>query len=175
MKNTAVKSDEACQIDSAIYQGQIRHRRFAPRANKFTYQLHMLAINVDEINTEHSPNLKAQGPFGYSWYRPMRFCEKDYVKGDLLPLRARIENKCSALGYNAPINKIIMLVQVRCFGFYFSPANFYFCYNNNNECDAMLVEVSNTPWNQRHYYLVHLNTSTLNNSTSNTGAKKSNR
>jgi hypothetical protein len=49
-----------------------------------------------------------------------------------------------------------MLVQVRCFGFYFSPANFYFCYDNKNQCQQMLVEVSNTPWNERHYYLVDL-------------------
>jgi DUF1365 family protein len=164
------------KLTSAIYQGQIRHRRFAPRENKFTYKLHMFAINLDELNDEHANHLKAQGPFGYSWFKPMRLCQQDYVKasvkasvkgnnkGDNKPglnsdplfLRARIEDKCRRLGHNMAINKIVMLVQVRCFGFYFSPANFYFCYNKQDQCDAMLVEVSNTPWNQRHYYLVNL-------------------
>lgn len=156
------------QLTSAIYQGQVRHRRFAPRENKFTYTLHMFAINIDELDVDHKPHLKSQGIFGYSWFNPMRFCQADYlietvkrnnkshVRSDPLPLRTRIENKCRALGHTATINKIMMLVQVRCFGIYFSPANFYFCYNNDDECEAMLVEVSNTPWNQRHYYLVDL-------------------
>lgn len=152
----AKKNVADCQLNSAIYDGQIRHRRFAPRENKFTYQLHMLALDVDEVAFDGKNNLIAQGPFGYAWFYPMRFCEKDYVKGDLLPLRTRIENKVRALGHEHNVDKIIMLVQVRCFGFYFSPANFYFCYDNNGECDVMLAEVSNTPWNQRHYYLVNL-------------------
>lgn len=50
-----------------------------------------------------------------------------------------------------------MLVQARCFGLYFSPANFFFCYSSDGDCMYMLVEVSNTPWNKRHYYLVDLN------------------
>ena len=61
-----------------------------------------------------------------------------------------------------------MLAQARCFGLYFSPVNFYFCYDDNiknNDAEEnketgqaayMLAEVSNTPWNERHYYLVDL-------------------
>jgi DUF1365 family protein len=112
----------------------------------------MFAIDVDEIGA----GLRAQGPFGYSWFYPMRFCEKDYLKGDLIPLKARIKNKVAALGNVADVEKILMLVQVRCLGFYFSPANFYFCYDKSEQCTAVLVEVSNTPWNQRHYYLIDM-------------------
>ena len=143
-------------LNSCIYRGQVRHRRFSPRANHFTYRLHMLALDVDEIHDQ----LKPLGPFGYSWFSPMRFCEKDYIKGDPLPLKRRIENKVNELGDFSSINKVMMLVQVRCFGFYFSPANFYFCYDHNDNCQLMLAEVSNTPWNQRHYYLVNMQTET---------------
>lgn len=142
------------ELNSCIYRGQIRHRRFSPRENHFTYQLHMLALDADEVGSK----LKPVGPFGYSWFSPMRFCEKDYIKGDPLPLKTRIKNKVQELGCVSNIEKVMMLVQVRCFGFYFSPANFYFCYNSNDECQSMLVEVSNTPWNQRHYYLVDMQT-----------------
>ena len=111
------------QLTSAIYQGEIRHRRFAPRENKFTYKLHMFAINVDELNADHAPHLKAQGPFGYSWFSPMRFYENDYlkldIKSDPVTLRTRIEDKCRALGHHTAINKVVMLVQIRYLGFYF--------------------------------------------------------
>jgi DUF1365 family protein len=150
---------EHSPFDSAIYQGQVRHRRYSPKENQFTYQLHMLALNVDEVcgdGLNKFGPLKPRGPFGYSWFYPMRFCQKDYIKGDLLPLRSRINNKLKALGHKTPVAKVMMLVQVRCFGFYFSPANFYFCYDQHGVCETMLAEVSNTPWNQRHYYLVDL-------------------
>lgn len=137
-------------LSSSIYCGHVRHRRFSPRENHFTYQLHMLALDVDELGTKLLPI----GPFGYAWYHPMRFYEKDYLKGDLSPLKTRITNKVYELGGSAEVESIIMLVQIRCFGFYFSPANFYFCYDKANECRYVLVEVSNTPWNKRHYYLV---------------------
>jgi len=51
---------------------------------------------------------------------------------------------------------VVFMGQCRSFGFYFSPANFYFCYQESGECRYMLAEVSNTPWLERHYYLVDL-------------------
>ena len=43
------------------------------------------------------------------------------------------------------------------FGLYFSPANFYYLQQADGSYSHVLVEVSNTPWNQRHCYLVDLN------------------
>ena len=65
-----------------------------------------------------------------------------------------------SLGGDYQGESISMLVQARCFGIYFSPANFYFCYDTNKDgkqqCVYMLAEVSNTPWNQCHYYLINM-------------------
>ena len=49
-----------------------------------------------------------------------------------------------------------MLVQLRYFGFYFSPLNLYYL-RQGDRFRYMLAEVSNTPWNERHYYAVDLN------------------
>lgn len=112
----------------------------------------MLALDVDEVeNTQQS-----HGIFGFSWFHPLRFVEKDYVVGEPNFLSHRIRDKVIELGGDEEIARVIMLVQVRCFGIYFSPANFYFCYDNQGKCSQMLAEVSNTPWNERHYYLVDL-------------------
>lgn len=123
----------------------------------------MLCVDVEEVL---SGKLNC-GLFGSKWFNPIRFVEKDYVKSEPGSLRQRIENKVSDLGGNWQSGRIAMLVQARCFGLYFSPANFYFCYQDdadgkiagsaeNEVCRYMLAEVSNTPWNQRHYYLVDL-------------------
>ena len=139
-------------VNSSIYTGRIFHRRYSPKKHSFDYSLYMLAFDVEEIESA----THGQGIFGFSIFHPLRFKEKDYLTGDLSPLSQRIKRKVHSLKGHSDISKIIMLVQVRCFGIYFSPANFYFCYDNNNECTQMLAEVSNTPWNERHYYLVDL-------------------
>ncbi|REL26884.1 DUF1365 domain-containing protein [Thalassotalea euphylliae] len=140
------------QQSSAVFVGSVRHRRFSPKAHSFSYPLYMLGLDVDEISAgEANSSL-----LGNQWYKPLRFNEQDYLRGEPGTLKQRIVNKISSLGGSGLINSITMLVQVRCFGLYFSPANFYFAYCKSGECQYMLVEVSNTPWNKRHYYLVDM-------------------
>ena len=137
---------------SNIYLGNIIHQRFSPKKHSFDYSLYMLALDVSEVENSN----KGMGLFGFSWYHPLRFVEKDYLRGEPNGLSQRITSKVKQLNGHVDIQKIVMLVQVRCFGIYFSPANFYFCYDENESCTQMLAEVSNTPWNERHYYLVDL-------------------
>ncbi|GAA6205611.1 MULTISPECIES: DUF1365 domain-containing protein [Thalassotalea] len=139
---------------SYIYLGEISHRRFSPKKHSFKYRLYMLAIDITDIEKQTNK----LGLLGSSWYHPLHFVEKDYLPGEPYSLRQRITNKVRLLNGYKDIEKIVMLVQVRCFGIYFSPANFYFCYDSSGKCTQMLAEVSNTPWNERHYYLVDLST-----------------
>ncbi len=137
---------------SHIYVGNIIHRRFSPKKHSFNYRLYMLALDVSDVENKKG----SKGVFGFSWYHPLRFFEKDYLRGEQFSLSQRISNKVQQLKGHNDISRIVMLVQVRCFGIYFSPANFYFCYDKDDNCTQMLAEVSNTPWNERHYYLVDL-------------------
>ncbi|MDA7747230.1 DUF1365 domain-containing protein [Psychromonas sp.] len=153
--------------DSAIYVGNVVHKRFYPKKHSFNSTLFMLALDVSDIENTQSNH----GVFGFAWFHPLRFVEKDYLhsneqsnnnltKNDLKSepnlLSQRIKTKVGDLKGSTDIQRIVMLAQVRCFGIYFSPVNFYFCYDKNNQCSQMLAEVSNTPWNERHYYLVDL-------------------
>lgn len=148
--------------NSRIYLGNISHRRFTPKTHGFNYALYMLALDTNEMEKQQSPSKL----FGFSNFHPLRFVEKDYLKSEPGSLNQRIKNKVTELAKNCDgavdidgdidISRIMMLVQVRCFGVYFSPANFYFCYDQHEKCTHMLAEVSNTPWNERHYYLIDL-------------------
>ncbi|MCF2949803.1 DUF1365 domain-containing protein [Paraglaciecola aquimarina] len=138
--------------NSYIYVGNVSHRRFSPKKHSFNYSLYMLALDIEDIEKSN----KGKGLFGFSWFKPLRFVEKDYLRDEPNGLRQRISNKVNELNGYSDVCRIVMLVQVRCFGVYFSPANFYFCYDARGKCTQMLAEVSNTPWNERHYYLVDL-------------------
>ena len=138
---------------SGIYTGQVRHRRFGDIPHAFGYRLYMMGLDLDEL-----PAVTARSwLFGQRWFNPIRFYEKDYLKNEPGSLKQRIAQKVVALGGSWQAdNRVVMLAQCRCLGIYFSPINFYFCYDEQQVCRYMLAEVSNTPWNQRHYYLLSL-------------------
>lgn len=139
-------------LHSAVYQGRVRHRRFAPRRHEFSYGLYMLALDLDELEA-----LALQSSlFSCEYFAPLAFRRKDYLGDSKLPLKDAVLQKVSQLGGNAAcLERVVMLGQVRCFGLYFSPINVFFCYTGAKARYA-LMEVHNTPWNERHCYLVDL-------------------
>ncbi len=141
---------------SGIYVGRVGHTRFAPTKHQFDYQIYMLGLCLDELEQLH----QVSWLFGNNWYNPLRFLQKDYLLSEPGSLKARIASKVQRLGGqwgdNLKQQRVTLLAQVRCLGWYFSPVNFYFCYDVDGQCRYMLAEVSNTPWNERHYYLVDM-------------------
>ncbi|WP_395949580.1 DUF1365 domain-containing protein [Aeromonas mytilicola subsp. aquatica] len=136
---------------SAIWQGSVRHRRFAPRSHAFSYGLFMLGLDLDEL-----PGLSQGRWFGVERAGLLSFRRSDYLSGSEGSLKQAVWDKVAALGGSAePDGRVLLLGNVRCLGFYFSPVNFYFCYREG-EARYLLAEVSNTPWNERHYYLLDL-------------------
>lgn len=152
-------------MNSAIYLGAVRHRRFSPSTHNFSYPLYMLALDLDELElVENKVNI-----FSSKKFSPLRFKRNDYIGDFDLSLKQAVLNKVNQLKLEQlpeqrsqeqvkvshQIDKVIMFGQVRCFGIYFSPVNFFFCYQDGKPV-YMLAEVRNTPWNQRHCYLIDL-------------------
>ncbi|PTP74414.1 DUF1365 domain-containing protein [Vibrio splendidus] len=157
MEIASEKSEEL----SGIYWGNVRHRRFGDITHEFSYQLYMMGLDLDEL-----PQTTARSVlFGTRWYNPIRFVESDYLAekkenattDEPKSLKQRIASKVQKLGgVWSDSNRVTMLAQCRCLGIYFSPINCFFCYDETGDCKYMLAEVSNTPWRERHYYLIDM-------------------
>lgn len=143
-------TDDNAPLSSGVYKGVVFHKRFLPKINQFSYQISMLGIVLDELEQVTSQHTL----LGTQWFNPIRFNEKDYIRSEPGSLKQRIVNKVKKLGGEWDEHKVLMIVQCRCLGLYFSPINLYYCFDKNDQCKYMLAEVSNTPWNERHYYLV---------------------
>lgn len=151
-------------LNSGIYSGIVSHTRLTVKQHKFSYKMYMLGLDLDELDTV----MKISPWLGMSRLRPLRFSEKDHGFGDPLQFKQRIVRKFKELSATAelPGTNVILFTQVRCFGLYFSPVNFYFLYKESpSDSQYMLAEVSNTPWNERHYYLVKLGDKALTDKT----------
>ena len=140
-------------LHSALYHGSIGHRRFAPRAHAFTYRIGMLYLDLDEQDA-----LFALSPLaGRGRFAPFGFRETDYLpdatrSGQSLrdAVRERLQE---ALGrrIDGPIR---LLTQPRSWGFAFNPASFFYCFDHEEKLQAILCEVSNTPWGESYHYVM---------------------
>jgi uncharacterized protein len=134
---------------SAIYEGTIRHRRFAVRAHEFRHRLAFAYVDLDELPTLLGGRLLARRP------GPLRFRRRDYLGDASQPLAEAVRDAVQARTGRRPQGPVRVLTQLRSWGHCFNPVSFYFCLEPAGErIDCVLAEVTNTPWGERHAYVL---------------------
>ncbi|MFT4993391.1 MAG: DUF1365 family protein [Paraglaciecola sp.] len=139
-------------MQSAVYQGLVLHKRYHPKPHKFNYRIFLLWLDLDELD-EIDNTVKG---FSSRHWAPLRFKRSDYLGDPDQSLKQSVLDRMSQLATKPLSGKVFFLGQVRTFGLYFSPVNFFYLQDASGAYTHLLAEVSNTPWNQRHYYLVDL-------------------
>jgi DUF1365 family protein len=120
-----------------IYEGTVRHRRFAERSNEFTHKVALAYLDL------HEPP-----PTG----RLVRFERSDYLGDPRQPLPDAVRDLVEERTGRRPEGPIRLLTQLRTFGVCFNPVSFYYCFDEGLE--AVVADVTNTPWGERHAYVV---------------------
>ncbi|MGZ9897411.1 DUF1365 domain-containing protein [Shewanella gaetbuli] len=157
---------------SGLYYGYVSHRRHVPKRHAFGYNIAMMAIDLDEAAellqysalfgvknslltfnpTDYLNNLTHQFNEPFAPITPLK---KNNPQQSIDELKLRALKAITLLGATTSCDRVVFCGQIRHFGLYFSPVNFFFCYQGDSP-KYMLAEVSNTPWNERHCYLVDL-------------------
>lgn len=135
---------------SAIYEGEVLHHRREPRTHGFRYRLFMLYVDLDELPTLFRGHWswKVTRPL-FAWFR-----RADYMGPPDIPLRQAVLDRVEhALG-RRPSGAVRMLTHLRTLGHVFNPVTFYYCFDANEELDAVAAEITNTPWGERHTYVL---------------------
>jgi uncharacterized protein len=133
---------------SCIYEGTIRHRRRDPHRS-FEHPIALFYLDLDELPWLLGGRLVKRAP------GVLRFRRRDYLGSRSVALtdavRARVE---AAIG-SRPAGPIRVLTQLRAFGHCFNPVSFYYCFDRAGErVEATVAEVTNTPWRERHAYVI---------------------
>ena len=137
---------------SALYWGDVYHSRLRPKRHDFRYRFMQWFIALDELPAINDVSRW----FSTGGFAPLWFRQKDYLKGiEGGALSDKALNKMSELAGNRLSGEVHFLGNLRTFGLYFSPVNFYYL-KQPEGYTHLLAEVSNTPWLERHYYLVYL-------------------
>ena len=134
--------------NSALYVGQVTHRRLRPRKHALRYRTFALLLDLDEL-----PALAARFRlFSHNSFNLFSFFDRDYGSGPA-PLREQIEGHARQAGLNLDGGPIRLLTMPRILGYAFNPLSLYFCHGGNGELLAILYEVNNT-FGQRHSYFI---------------------
>ena len=140
-------------MNSAIYEGWVRHRRFTQVGNSLKYRVYMVLLDLDETHQVFSQHPLWQQD--NSALALVRFKRSDYFRPqqgtDTSDLKeAVVQTFASELGES--VSRVSMLTNLRCFGFLINPVTFYFGYRADGSCAGILAEITNTPWNERFHY-----------------------
>ncbi len=139
-------------MKSRIYEGTIRHRRFHPRQNSFKYRIFFMYLDLAELPTLFD----GRHPF-WSYEQPNLafFRRRDHFGDPADSMNRAVRDLVARRLGQAPAGPIRMLTHLRYFGHCFNPATFYYCYDAaDTRVETIIVEINNTPWNERHCYVL---------------------
>ena len=137
--------------DHYIYTGSVRHRRYTPFESEFSYPIFMLYLDINDLE-----NVINKSIF-WNINKPaiVSFNRKDFHGNENIDLDIAVRNTVEEKAGIRPEGKIRILAHLRYFGYCFNPVTFYYCFNSSDDSvDYILAEVTNTPWKERHAYVL---------------------
>jgi DUF1365 family protein len=110
-----------------------------------------LYLDLDEVDEVFRSRWfwSSRGPNLAEWRRG------DYLGPTDMPLAQAVRERVQAQTGRSPTGPIRMLSHLRYVGYVFNPVTFYYCYAGDGETlDAIVAEITNTPWRERHAYVL---------------------
>lgn len=136
-------------MHSCLYEGWVRHKRSSPVDHGFRYRMSLLYLDLSELDALPGGRLSPARR-----YSPLRFRREDHLGPPQQDLAESVREVISAAGQDPPGGAIRILTQPRYFGYVFNPVSFYFCYDSSQALQTVVAEVHNTPWRERHCYVL---------------------
>jgi uncharacterized protein len=133
---------------SALYVGTIRHRRVRTRAGEFRHGIALAYLDLAELPGLLGGALVAPRP------GVVRFRREDYLGDPAVPLADAVRALVAERLGTAPRGPIRLLTQLRTLGHCFNPVSFYYLFDEDERLRALVAEVTNTPWGERHAYVI---------------------
>jgi DUF1365 family protein len=137
--------------ESCLYDGWVRHRRFMGVEHELRTHYFTAYLDLDELPElfDHSRLWSARGRAIAAFRR------EDHLGDPTRSLADEVRRLVAAQSGSAPAGPIRLLTNLRYFGHCFNPVSFYYCFAADGErVEAVVAEVTNTPWGERHAYVL---------------------
>jgi len=138
-------------VRSSIYEGTVVHERKGQHERRFTYRVAMPMVDLDDLESLNAlaPLWRAEGRAVMSYRR------KDFMGDPARPLTEVVRDTVAErLGFRPP-GPILLLAHHRTWGWCFNPIALFYCYGTDGETlEAVVADVTNTPWGESHAYVL---------------------
>jgi DUF1365 family protein len=137
-------------VESALYVGTVRHRRLVPRPHRFAYPLFQLYADLDELDTLFAGSwLASTRRPAWAWLR-----RGDHFGPTDRPWADAVRDEAARSLGRRPAGAVRLLTHPRTAGFRMNPVSFFYLHDAAGALDALVAEVTNTPWDERHLYVI---------------------
>jgi DUF1365 family protein len=141
----------ASPSDAALYEGTLRHRRSEHAAHAFAMDVFFAYLDVDQIDS----TFRGLPLWSSRRAAPIRFHRHDYLDGTDRPLGDAVRDLVTDRTGRRPSGRLSMLTQLRTLGWVFNPLTIYYCWaERSDRLETIVLEVTNTPWRDRCWYVV---------------------
>lgn len=138
-------------LASCLYEGWVSHRRFTPVEHAFRYRLFMVYLDLAELDRAFAGRRlwSARRP-APAWFR-----RRDHFGDPHRPLDACVRELVERETGRRPAGPIRLLTHLRYFGYCFNPISIFYCFDAaGRRLEALVAEVTNTPWGERRCYVL---------------------
>lgn len=138
-------------MQSCIYEGLVTHRRRTPISHRFRYRLFMVYLDLDELPALVGNAKILRG----RQHSVCTFLRSDHLFDSKRALAEELRAVIHKQTKQTSCGPIRLLTQLRYFGYYMSPLNLYYVFDEGDkQIEYVVAEVNNTPWNERHCYVL---------------------
>jgi DUF1365 family protein len=134
---------------SALYRGEVMHRRSRPKVHRFSYRVFWLLLDLDEVEGLD----RRMRLFSRNRFNLLSFHDSDHGDGSAAALRLQIEARLERAGIDIGAGPVRLLTMPRVLGYVFNPISLFYCHHADGRLAALVYEVTNT-FGARHAYVV---------------------
>lgn len=136
---------------SALYEGLVTHHRRSPVNHRFSYQITLPLVDLDELDVL----IQLHPLCSVERHNFVSFWRRDYLPHRPGPLAEAVRDLAEERLGVRPSGPVAMLAHLRTWGWLFNPITLYYCFDRaSGRVVALVAEVTNTPWHERHVYVV---------------------
>lgn len=138
------------QLNSSLYTLKVRHQRLSPKQHRFEYNIFMFLLDLDELNSFNNLfrlcKVNRNGIYSFQ--------NEDHLEPSPVSVRDKISSFLIENGISEEfIGKILLLTNLRVFGYVFNPVSIYFVHNLEGIPLCAVAEVGNTFLERKQYFL----------------------
>jgi DUF1365 family protein len=135
---------------SAIYEGTVRHSRAREVDHSFAFPVWLLWLDLEEAESglDVGSLFSTRRPAPLRWRRPDHFGDPRSSLAECA--RDLVQERCGT----RPVGPVRLLTMARTLGMGYNPVSFFYLYDEGEQVQAAIAEVTSTPWGERCHYVM---------------------